>query len=478
MRNRNKRPPGPGATDLRRRQLMAGFAAAAGVAMIDGCGSSMSPESGSPGAGLEQDPAALPNPADSGIENIIVVMMENRSFDHYLGWLPGADGMQAGLSYTDTKGKTSSTYPLAPQFQGCEFQDPNHSHEGGLIQYNNGSNNGFLLTSPDTFPIGYYRQQDLDFHGQATPAWTTYDRYFCGIMAETYPNRFYMHSAQMPVLHNSEATTVSGLETISTLPAIWDKLAAAGVSANYYFNDVPFTALYGAKYLGISQPYAAFLLDCAAGTLPSVSYVDPSFEDEGEGTSRDDHPFADIRNGQAFLNEIYNAVTSSPQWSKTALFINYDEWGGFFDHVPPPMAGVIPPFDLAAFMKDKETPSSLLGFRVPVLAISPYARRGHVSHTQYDHTSILKMIEWRWGLTPLTARDAQANNIARSLDFTSAPNLSVPSFSVPTGPFGEVCSLNSLAPGSTAAAIRAQHFAEYRTLRELAIKQGFMRGRS
>ncbi len=474
MRNKNgrMRPPSPGTPDLRRRKLMAGAAAAAGLAMLDGCGSS------SPVAGPAQDPNDLPDPADSGIENIIVVMMENRSFDHYLGWLPGADGVQAGLNYTDANGKTSSTYPLAPQFQGCQFQDPDHSHEGGLKQYNNGLNNGFLLTSPDTFPIGYYRQQDLPFHGQATPAWTTYDRYFCGIMAETYPNRFYMHSAQMPVLHNSEATTVSGLETISKLPAIWDKLQAAGVSGKYYFNDVPFTALYGTKYLDISLPYASFLLDCAAGTLPNVSYVDPAFEDEGEGTSRDDHPFADIRNGQAFLSQIYNAVTSSPQWSKTALFINYDEWGGFFDHVPPPMAGVIPPFDLAAFEADNETPSSLLGFRVPVLAISPYARRGYISNTQYDHTSILKMIEWRWGLTPLTGRDAEANNIARSLDFSSAPNPQAPSFSVPAGPFGEACSLDSLAAGSQAAQIRAQHFAEYRTLRNLAIRQGFMRGRS
>jgi phospholipase C len=478
-----KDPKSGSATDLQRRKLMAGVAAAAGVAMIDGCGSSEGPSGSASGSGAQpipgtSDPTALPNPADSGIEHIIVVMMENRSFDHYLGWLPGADGKQAGLSYTDANGKTSSTYPLAPEFQGCAYQDPDHSHEGGLKQYNNGKNDGFLLTSPDIFPIGYYRQEDLPFHGQAATAWTTYDRYFCGILAETYPNRFYMHSAQTPVLHNSEATSVSGLEATSQLPAIWDKLSAAGLTGTYYFSDIPFTALYGAKYLDISQPFDAFLLACEAGTLPNVSYIDPAFEDEGSGTSKDDHPFADIRNGQAFLNQIYSAVTSSPLWSKTALFITYDEWGGFFDHVPPPMAGVIPAADLAAFQADNETPSSLLGFRVPTLTISPYARRGYISNTQYDHTSILKMIEWRWNLTPLTVRDTQANNIARSFDFSSPPNLEAPSFNVPTGPFGETCSSSSLAAGSHAAAIREQHFIEYRKLRELAIKQGFMRGRS
>ncbi|MDE0856472.1 MAG: hypothetical protein OSA97_18800, partial [Nevskia sp.] len=315
---------------------------------------------------------------------------------------------------------------------------------------------------------------ELSFHGQAAPAWTAYDRYFCGIMAETYPNRFYMHSAQTPVLHNSEATSTSGMQATAALPAIWDRLQAAGLSGTYYFNDAPFTALYGSKYVGISKPFATFLTDCAAGTLPNVAFVDPAFEDEGSGTSRDDHPFSDIRNGQEFLNLIYNAVTGSPQWSKTALFITYDEWGGFFDHVAPPEAGVIPAADAAAFKADNLTPSSLLGFRVPTLAISPYARRGHVAHGQYDHTSILRMIGWRWGLKPLTVRDAQANNIAESFDF-SQPNLAAPAFSVPAGPFGQPCTISSLPLQSAAAEIRAKHFEEYRRLRTLAAQLGFNR---
>jgi phospholipase C len=464
-RDNNGRNP-PSRPDAGRRRVVGGLAAAAGIGLLPGRGAA----GRSPFA--PRDSATLPDPSQCPITQIIVVMMENRSFDHYLGWLPGADGMQAGLSYTDATGNTYPTYILAPEFQGCAYQDPDHSHEGALTQFNNGQCDGFLLTSPDVFPIGYYRQEDLSFHGQAAPAWTVYDRYFCGILAETYPNRFYMHSAQTPCIHNSEATTASGLQNISGLPTIWDSLSAAGLSGTYYYCDVPFTALWGAKHLGISQPFASFLADCAAGTLPHVSFVDPAFEDEGEGTSHDDHPFADIRNGQAFMSQIYNAVTSSPQWSSTALFFIYDEWGGFFDHVPPPVTGVVPQYDLAAFQAINEPPCSQLGFRIPAMAVSPYAQRGYVSHGQYDHTSILKMIEWRWGLPALTVRDAQAANIAESFDF-SAPDTTAPAFTVPSGPFGSACSLDSLPAGSAAAAGRARHIAEWQAIKQLAIKHGF-----
>jgi phospholipase C len=204
------------------------------------------------------------------------------------------------------------------------------------------------------------------------------------------------------------------------------------LSGKYYFNDVPFLALWGAKYLDISRPFAEFLADCASGSLPQVSFVDPRFEDESSGTSNDDHPHADIRNGEAFLNQVYQAVTRSPDWPSTLLIINFDEWGGFFDHVPPPVAP-IPPADQVAGNQDGR-----LGFRTPALLISPWSRRGHVSHSQFDHTSVLKLIEWRWGLPALTIRDTTANNLALALDFAN-PNLNAPSYDVPPGPFGTVC---------------------------------------
>jgi phospholipase C len=165
--------------------------------------------------------------------------------------------------------------------------------------------------------------------------------------------------------------------------------------------------------------------------LPQVSYIDPRFIDESSGTSNDDHPHADIRNGESFLNQVYTAVTTSPAWQNTILIITFDEWGGLFDHVAPPL-GPIPAAD-AALGSDGR-----LGFRVPSLIVSPFARRQFVARRPFDHTSVLKLIEWRWSLAPLTVRDAAANNLAAILDFNE-PDISAPAFSVPIGPFGSVC---------------------------------------
>ena len=337
---------------------------------------------------------------------------------------PGADGKQAGLSYVDRDGVTRSTHHLT-DYQGCAHPDPDHSFEGGRVQYNGGRCDGWLRSGEnDEFAIGYYGQQDLGFYGHAAPYWTTFDRYFSATLAETYPNRFYQHSAQTDRIHNST--------DIATMPTIWDRLAGKGVSHAYYYVDVPFLALYGTKYLDISRTWAQFKVDAAAGTLPAVSFLDPKFLDEGSGSSADDHPHADIRAGQSFLNDVYEAVTGGPGWERTALVVNYDEWGGFFDHVPPTTAPDATP----------GAGTGMRGFRTPALMVSPRARRGHVAHSVYDHTSVLKMIEWRWGLDPLTPRDAAARNIAEVLDFGSAPNLAAPRWdvppavSVPCGPEG------------------------------------------
>jgi len=400
---------------------------------------------------LPEEPAlaapTLPAPADSGIEHVVVVMMENRSFDHFLGWLPGADGKQAGLSFRDRYGVKHPTHHLEA-FASCGFHDPDHSYEGGRIQLNGGRCDGWLRSGQnDLLSIGYYKQADLDFFGQAAPHWTTFDRYFSAVMAETYPNRFYQHAAQTDRLHNNTDQC--------TLPTIWDRLKAKGVSGTYYYSDVPFTALWYDKHLDISQHFAQFLTDAAAGTLPAVSFVDPRFTDEESGTSSDDHPHADIRAGEAFLNQVYDAVRNGPGWEKTVMVINYDEWGGFFDHVAPGRAA------------DVSSRTALRGFRVPAVLISPLARRGHVAHRTYDHTSILRMIEWRWGLKPLTPRDANARNIAEVLDFERGPRLASPTYIV--APF--VSAGCSAPPAPTA--MSADEYAEWPALKELATKLGW-----
>jgi phospholipase C len=374
---------------------------------------------------------ALPAPEASGIEHIVVVMMENRSFDHFLGWLDDADGRQAGLRYVDQTGMTHRTHRLAPDFQGCDHPDPDHSFEGGRIELNGGACDGWLRAGDnDEYAIGYYTKKDLAFLGNAAPRWTTCDRYFAAIMAETFPNRIYQHAAQTDRLTNTT--------DLSELPTIWDQLSGAGLDGRYYFSDVPVLALWGAKYLSIGRSITDFLTDARFGTLPNVAFVDPRFIGEDVGTSNDDHPHADIRNGEVFLNAIYRAVTTSPAWSRTVLVFNFDEWGGFFEHVPPPTAP-IPPADQAAGNTD-----GLLGFRVPCLLVSPFAPRERVSHVVFDHTSILRMIEWRWNLPPLTVRDATANNLATALDFR-APSLQAKQFALPPGPFGTLCSPATLA---------------------------------
>jgi len=368
-------------------------------------------------------------------------MMENRSFDHYLGWLPDADGMQEGLSYVDRNGQGHDTYPLAPDYQGCGHPDPDHSYAGGRVAYADGRCDGWLRAGKnDVFAIGYYTRDDLPFSGEAALSWTTFDRYFAAMMGPTFPNRLYQHAAVTDRISNTLA--------ISKLPTIWDRLAEAGLRGTYYFNDLPVVALWGLKYFDISRSYDDFLSDCESGDLPHVAFVDPRFLGIPDGTSADDHPHADIRAGQFFLDQTYRAITASPAWAQTVLVVNYDEWGGFFEHVPPAEA------------PDVKPEYQLRGFRVPGLLISPFARRGFVSHELFDHTSILKMIEWRWNLAPLSVRDQAANNLAEALDF-SMPDLAAPEFAVPPVS-GEPC------PG---AAIAAQdHWAG---LRDQAQRQGW-----
>ncbi len=404
--------------ELSRREFLAGLAAATGALALGGCGDA-SGTSGNP----ENEP--LPDPESSGIEHIVVLMMENRSYDHFLGWLPGGDGIQQGAEYVDKQGLMHPTWPLAPEWQGCRYRDPDHSYNGGRIQYADGACDGWLLArSDDLFPIGYYRQQDLGFYGGAAPDWTACDRYFCSCMGPTYPNRIYQHAGATDRLTNTLVAC--------NLPTIWDRLLAKGLTGRYYYNDLPVTALFGSRLLELSFLYPQFLEDAAAGRLANLTLIDPRFIGAGNGLSNDDHPFADVRNGQIFLNEVYEALTSSPNWENTVFIINYDEWGGFYDHVPPPLT---PQTAL-----DREIGNDgRLGFRVPALVISPLARRGFVAHDEYEHTSILKMIEWRWGLEPLTERDANANNLAHVLDFRRPKDFSAPRYPVPQGPFDQPC---------------------------------------
>jgi phospholipase C len=202
------------------------------------------------------------------------------------------------------------------------------------------------------------------------------------------------------------------------------------------------------KYLDISSLYPQFAIDVAAETLPAVSFVDPWFTILDDGLGNDDHPHADLRKGEIFLRQIVTALAASPLWEKTVVVINRDEWGGFFDHVVPPR--VIAPNNVDT---DLVNGQALLGCRVPTLIVSPFARgnpaKPTINSLLYDHTSVLKLIEWRWGLQPLTARDASSEvaNLASALNF-SAPDPTLPALPVIAEPPLDPCTLDDIFDSS------------------------------
>ena len=395
-------------------------------------------------AARKQRRTPLPAPKNLPVDTIVVLMMENRSFDHYLGWLPGADGRQAGLTFTDKQGVKHETQHLQGDFQGCAHPDPDHSWKGGRIQLNNGKCDGFLRSGEnDVFSISYYEEGDLGFIQDAAKTFTTFDRFHCSLMGSTLPNRQYMHAGES-YGNTSNNLPIEGGQMGFPDNTIFAALAKAGVSNRYFYNDLPISALWGAPGLARSGNIAEYYARCASGTLPNVSYVDPNFAasvGEDPGLSGDEHPHGDVRTGQAFMADVVHAFMESPQFKTGALFITYDEWGGFFDHVRPPR---VPD---QRNSRDLDKDFGQMGFRIPTIAVSPYARRGHVEHTIYGFESILKFISYRFGIPPLNTRVRYASNIGRSFDWASKPRLDVPDLPRPEHVVSQAC---PAAPASDA----------------------------
>jgi phospholipase C len=436
---------------ITRRRFLAGVAGTAGALAT---GAALR----SPAGRVLGSTGRLPSPGSSGVDHIVVLCMENRSFDHMLGWVPDADGAQQGLSYRHAAtGAMHATHHLAPDWQGCALQDPDHSYDGGRAQLNLGACDGFLgsyvdvgksTVQFDDLAIGYYTGDDLPVSRALADNFTVFDRWFCSLLGPTYPNRIYTHAAATDRISNTSAT--------STLPTIWDRLQTAGVTCGYYFSDLPLLALWGTKYVPISNDIGTFLAQASSGNLPQFSYVDPNFGGEGQGTSNDDHPHADVRRGQALISLLVNTLMHGPAWSKTVFIITYDEWGGFYDHMRPPRfpdAVTHQPnsVDTVTGFEDH----TQAGFRVPAYVVSPFAPRGHVSHRVLDHTAIPRFVEWRFGLESLSVRDAASANLAEVLDF-SAPNLVAPAVPTVVDPGPHVCGTPDLPAGSMGASMAAE----------------------
>ncbi|MGH7897888.1 MAG: alkaline phosphatase family protein [Candidatus Binatia bacterium] len=403
---------------IERRKFLAGALGLSGLALARG--TPLARAITCPGSGT------LVDPKFSGLENIVIVMMENRSVDHYLGWLPGIDGLQEGFS-NPTKlaaGGCAGT-PLAVADDTavdtyhlethCQVPDPDHGFEGSRIEFNRGAMNGFVDRS-GRVAMGYYLESDVPFLGWLAKSFTTFSSYHCSVMGPTFPNREYLYAATAEGVKTNAIpapTPENPFPTGYTYPTILDRLTTAGVSWGVYASDVPTAALWFHniyEHPGRVRHITDYYVDAAVGRLPQVVFLDPAFFTYGN----DDHPARDIKFGQRFMMDTFLALAEGPQWPNSAYVLTYDEHGGFYDHVPPPRVSDFRASD------DHCEDWAQLGFRVPTVIASPFARRAFVGTNLYDHTSILKLIEWRFCLEPLNMRDETANNLAEVLDFANA----------------------------------------------------------
>ncbi len=377
----------------------------------------------------------LPEGADTlpQIEHVVVVMMENHSYDNYLGMLRRGDGFRLdddgrpAVALPDGKGNLVRAFhmPSTCQLDAVPSQAWNASH----ISLGDDDNDGFVRACGPV-AMGYWTGHDIPFYYGLARRFPVCDRWFGSCLAQTYPNRRFLYAG-------TAAGIVSTTNEALVAPpppngTIFERLDAHGVPWLDYASDAPQLAILASMFGAFSGHIAKidrFYADARAGTLPFLSLVDPPFGAEGS----EENP-QDIRVGEAFVAKVVRAVLDSPAWPKTVLIWCYDEHGGYYDHVVPPRA--IPPDSIPpAIHVPPDLPGGYdrYGFRVPAVIVSPYARKHYVSHVLHDHTSILKLIETKWNLPALTFRDANADNLLDSLDldarrpaFLDPPDLPAP----------------------------------------------------
>ena len=448
---------------LRRREFLERTAATAGLAGL---------ASVLPAETLLAEAAAraarkrpMPSPRNMPLDHFVILMMENRSFDHYFGWMDDvADAVQQ-QTFIDPSGNPVETRYAGTmgdaKWQGCDFRDPGHGWSAGRAQLRG----GFMAegSGNDEFALCYYERDDLGFLPHAAEAFTLYDRFHCSLLAPTWPNRYYKWSAQS----GGKKDNTPPVDTLGNQwETIFDRALGRGVSATYYNSDLPFSAVWGPRGATWTRPIAQYYADCALGTLPNIAIVDPPFRDGGgfDGNSADEHPHGDVRLGQAFMSDVVHAFLQSPAYRRGALFVVYDEWGGFFDHVTPPSV----PDDRQSANLDEDF--GQMGFRIPAVAVSPYARKksekrtARVSHGLYGFESILKLITYRFGLGSLTRRDRLAANIGRSFNWRR-PDFEVPDLPDPQHVASRPCAFGG---GDLSAETQAVHEGDLDALVDLA----------
>jgi phospholipase C len=363
--------------------------------------------------------------ATTPIKHFIVLMQENHTYDNYFGTYPRGDGLPHRVCMPLSLHRPSGC--MKPFHLGHRaVRDLGHNPGIFRAQYHGGRLDGFINVfraqglAGSTNVMGYYDGRDLPYYWNLADRYVLFDHFFsAGAGGSVYNHMYWVTGTE-----GSPADSIPP-GGFGKLPTIFDRLDHAGVSWKFYVQEydprITFRSrqntdrgsqivwvplLDYARYLDNPRLFAhivdikQYYRDLRTGSLPQVAFMAPSGSSE--------HPPGSIQAGERFVRTLIGALTSSAYWRRSAFTWSYDDWGGWYDHVPPPH-------------RDRYGD----GFRVPALLVSPYARRGLVDHTELDHTSFLKFIEQNWGLRPLASRDAHANTLMSAFDFSRPPGRAV-----------------------------------------------------
>jgi phospholipase C len=397
---------------------------------------------------LEPFPENPQLPLDQGllanIEHIVVLMMENRSFDHMLGYLSKEGGRADvnGLRGGEKNSHNGREFPSFPLPDTRFDESPRHSHKPVKNQIRGGEMDGFVEDFAEAYPnadpgriMGYHNAAHVPVYDALAREFMICQRWFAAHPGPTFCNRFYTITGRLN--RNADGTAQvdnpSGNE-FKPVPTrtLFDHLTEHGVPWHYYEHRYCFLRLFeryttdDTYIVDALDPVKGFFASAQNGTLPAVSFIDPNFIDEPDGEDNDDGAPANVGAGQNLIGRVVNAVMQGQKWNKTLLVITYDEHGGFFDHVSP--------FEF----REKAIPVSDIdyyGVRVPTFVISPWVDKGAVSDVVFDHTSLAKTIARRFmSADPpdMGARVAAANDLSMILRAT--PRQDIPNVPVPPVP--------------------------------------------
>jgi phospholipase C len=428
-----------------------------------------------------RQPGSLPfpdrppgTPADElPFDHLVVVMMENHSFDNLLGALSLAKPDVCGLTFEDGRATNSNpggpgmpstveAFPLPDTAQGAEVsQTWQDSHE----QINGGAMDGFVRSTNSTQPMGYCTPEVLPFAYSLASTFTLANKWFSSLPGPTYPNRRFLLAG------TAYGCTITNSDTLFDPEppngTVFDLLSGHGISWANYFSDLPMTMVFARsvlRHLDNHHLIDKFFDDCRSGSLPAVSFVDPRigalsrigapiaalpfrFDDalkaigadlSGADPAQTEEDPQDLYYGEQWAYSLLQGVLRSPSWPRTCLIYLYDEHGGYYDHVAPPPA--LPPDDTLPAVQppDPTARYDRYGPRVPAIVVSPYSKPGAATDVVHDHTSVLATIEAKWNLPALTRRDANAATIMDFLDPSTPALLEPPPIAGPsaTGPSG------------------------------------------